>query len=153
MKRLIIFATALLFCSLAFSQESKTSSPKTENPIVNDTVGVKLPEFPHGINELIYFISTHLRYPKAAEKASLEAKVIVSFIVEKDGSISNIKVDKSELRNGLFNSITKKAEACIPLFEAEAMRVVSIMPKWTPGTKEGKAVRILFCLPVSFMLR
>jgi periplasmic protein TonB len=153
MKRLVIFTVALLFCSLAFTQESKTSSSKTENPIVNDTVGVKLPQYPNGINELIYFISTHLRYPKAAEKIGVEGKVIVSFIVEKDGSISNIKVDKSELRNGLFNSITKKAEKCIPLFEEEALRVVSIMPKWTPGTKDGKTVRVLFKLPISFKLR
>lgn len=90
MKRLFIFTTALLFCSLVFSQENKTSSPKTESTIIMDTVGVKLPEFPNGIDALISFLSTNLHYPKAAEKLGIEAKVIVGFVVDKDGSISNI---------------------------------------------------------------
>lgn len=153
MKRLFIFTAALLFYSLAFSQESKTSSPKTESTIMMDTVGVKLPEFPNGIDALISFLSMNLHYPKAAEKIGIEAKVIVGFVVDKDGSISNIKVEKSKLKNGLLNNITKKAKACTPLFEEEAMRVVSIMPKWTPATKDGKAVSVLFHLPISFLLR
>lgn len=118
-----------------------------------DTVGVKLPEFPNGIDALISFLSTNLHYPKAAEKLGIEAKVIVGFVVDKDGSISNIKVEKSKLKNGLLNNLTKKAKACTPLFEEEAMRVVSIMPKWTPATKDGKPVSVLFHLPISFLLR
>jgi TonB family C-terminal domain len=153
MKRLFIFTATLLLCCLAFSQESKTSNPKTESTIMMDTVGVKLPEFPNGVDSLISFLSTNLRYPKEAEKIGIEAKVIVGFVVGKDGSISNVKVEKSKLKNGLFNNITKKAQKCTPLFEEEAMRVVSIMPKWIPATKDGKPVSVLFHLPISFRLR
>jgi len=120
MKRLFIFTATLLLCCSAFSQESKTSNPKTENTIMMDTGGVKLPEFPNGVDSLISFLSTNLRYPKEAEKTGIEAKVIVSFVVNKDGSISNVKVEKSKLKNGLFNNITKKAQKCAPLFEEEA---------------------------------
>ena len=96
----------------------------------------KMPEFPGGIGELMKFLSMTVKYPEAAEKAGTQGRVIVSFIVEKDGSVSNAKVQKSVSEE----------------LDAEALRVVNAMPKWTPGKQKGQAVRVKYTIPISFRL-
>ena len=96
----------------------------------------KMPEFPGGVGEMMKFLSMTVKYPEAAEKAGTQGRVIVSFIVEKDGSVSNAKVQKSVSEE----------------LDAEALRVVNAMPKWTPGMQKGKAVRVKYTIPITFRL-
>lgn len=93
-------------------------------------------EFPGGMDSLRAFIQRYLKYPEEALKNRLEGRVFISFIVEKDGSISNIKVLR-EIGGGCSE---------------EAVRVVKLMPKWKPATQRGKAVRSTFTLPIVFKL-
>ena len=96
----------------------------------------KMPEYPGGIEAFMKFLSENVRYPEAASKAGIQGRVLVEFIVEKDGSISNIHV---------IQNVNE-------YLDAEAVRVVGTMPKWTPGMHEGKAVRVKYAVPISFRL-
>jgi len=96
----------------------------------------QLPQFPGGVGEMMKFLSVTVKYPEAAEKTGTQGRVIASFIVEKDGTITNIKVVK------------KVSEE----LDAEAVRVINAMPKWTPGMQKGKAVRVKYTIPITFRL-
>ena len=96
----------------------------------------QMPEFPGGAGEMMKFIATTVKYPEAAMKYGKQGRVIATFIVEADGTVSNIKVVKS---------------VCEEL-DAEAVRVIGLMPKWTPGKQNGKEVRVKYTIPVSFRL-
>ena len=96
----------------------------------------KMPEYPGGIEALMKFLSMNVRYPEAASKAGVQGRVLVSFIIEQDGSISHVGV------------IQKVNDA----LDAEAVRVVKAMSKWTPGMQDGKTVRVKYALPISFHL-
>ena len=95
-----------------------------------------LPEYPGGMNELMKFLQQEVKYPKEAQEKGLQGRVIVQFIVKKDGSIIEPKVVKP----------------VDPLLDAEAVRIVSAMPKWNPGKQRGQAVNVRFTLPISFRL-
>ncbi len=94
----------------------------------------QMPEFPGGEKELLNFVYKHFTYPTECAEMGIEGRVVVQFIVEKDGSVSNPRI----LR-GL-----DCAEA-----NEEALRVVSIMPRWKPGMQQGRPVRVLFSLPIT----
>ena len=96
----------------------------------------QMPEFPGGTPELMKFISTNVKYPAEALKNGVQGRVLVQFIVEKDGSISEVEVCKKVNEH----------------LDAEAVRVVNAMPKWTPGKQKGKPVRVKFTLPITFRL-
>ena len=94
-------------------------------------------EFPNGgTTALMKFIGDNLKYPKTAEEAGIQGRVICQFIVEEDGSISSIKIVKS----------------VHPLLDAEALRVVSAMPSWKPGMHKGQKVRVKLNMPITFRL-
>ena len=95
------------------------------------------PEYPGGMGELMRFLQKNLRYPAAAQQARVQGKVIVEFLVGTDGSISDIKV---------------KHSVC-PELDAEAMRVIGLMPKWIPGEQLGKAVSVRYEMPIEFRLK
>lgn len=96
----------------------------------------KLPEFPGGMVELMKWLTKNLKYPVLAQKQKLQGRVLVSFIINKDGSISDIKV----------------AQGIDPLLDREALRVVRMMPRWKPGIEMGKPCRTMFAIPVVFQL-
>lgn len=96
----------------------------------------QMPEFPGGMPELMKFLQENVKYPEEAMKNGIQGRVLIQFIVEKDGSISEAKV------------IKKVNE----LLDAEALRVIGEMPKWTPGKQKGQEVRVKFVLPVTFRL-
>ena len=104
-------------------------------PDVFDKVD-EAPQFPGGMAGMMQYLSSNIRYPEDAREAGTQGRVIVSFIVEKDGSISNAKVAKPT-----YSSL-----------DNEALRVVSNMPKWTSGKQNGEAVRVKYSIPVSFRL-
>jgi len=112
-----------------------TLSAEAQTDKVYDRVEV-MPEFPGGMQGLFEYMQNNVNYPKEAKNQKIEGRVIVSFIVEKDGSISDV------------HPLT----AVHPLLDKEAMRLVNEMPRWKPGTEKGKAVRVSFALPVSFKL-
>ncbi len=93
-------------------------------------------EFEGGQQALMTWLSQNMQYPEEAQKDNAQGRVIVSFIVNKDGSIDEVKVMKS----------------IHPALDEEAVRVVKSMPKWTPGKKEGKPVRVRYSLPISFRM-
>lgn len=116
-------------------QEEIDNEPLSQ-PDVFDKVD-EMPHFPDGMAGLMQYLSTNVRYPKDAKESGTQGSVIVSFIVEKDGSISNAKVAKPT-----YSSL-----------DEEALRVVSAMPKWVPGKQNGEAVRVKYAVPVSFRLK
>lgn len=96
----------------------------------------KAPQYPGGTTALMKFINQNVRYPEAAHKAGTQGRVIAQFIVEKDGTLSNIKVVKG----------------VSPELDGEAIRVISTMPAWIPAEDKGEAVRVKFTVPVMFRL-
>ena len=111
---------------------NEESSYSDENNI-NDRVEV-MPEFPGGAQALSNYLNTNVKYPKIAEEEGVQGEVVVSFIVERDGSITDVRVIKAVHR----------------ALDVEAMRVVRNMPKWTAGTINGEVVRTQYTLPISF---
>jgi len=97
----------------------------------------EMPQFPGGPSALYEYLAANIRFPKAAHKAGVQGRVILTFVVEKDGSISETEVVKS----------------VSPLLDAEAVRVINAMPNWVPGRQNGKVVRVKYTVPVSFMLQ
>ena len=111
--------------------EIKEDSPQDVFDVVE-----KMPEFPGGVQELLGFLSKTIKYPAEAEKAGTQGRVIATFVVRKDGSISDARVVKS----------------VDPLLDAEALRVINAMPAWIPGTQNGKPVNVKYTVPISFRL-
>ena len=97
----------------------------------------QMPQFPGGPAEMMAFLSKNIRYPVAAEKAGVQGRVIVTFVVEKDGSIAEARIVKS----------------VSPELDAEALRVINAMPNWLPGRQNGEAVRVKYTVPVTFRLQ
>jgi TonB family protein len=120
-------------------EKTKTPVVAVDTPETSEAFDVveTMPEFPGGVGELMKFLSMAVKYPEAAEKTGTQGRVIVSYIVEKDGSISSAKVQKSVSEE----------------LDAEALRVVNAMPKWKPGTQKGEAVRVKYTIPISFRLK
>ena len=96
----------------------------------------QMPEFPGGEAELLHYISKNIRYPQDAKEKGIQGRVFVGFVIEKDGSVSNIR----NLR-GVDSEL-----------DAEAMRVVESMPKWKPGMHRGEPVRVSYQIPIWFKL-
>lgn len=113
---------------------------KTDTSIIenNDiyTIVDKMPEYEYGERELANFISYNIRYPKEALQQGIEGRILCSFIVSHDGSISNI-----EVVSGLHDTLNN-----------EAIRVLGLMPKWNPGENNGEKVNVKCLLPIDFKI-
>ena len=96
----------------------------------------KMPEFPGGEKAMMEFLSKNIVYPEKAKEAGIQGRVFVGFVIEKDGSVSNVKIMK-----GIGGEC-----------DEEALRVVKSMPNWKPGKKGGKDVRVSYTLPINFKL-
>ena len=96
-----------------------------------------MPEFPGGDAEMMKFLSTNIKYPATALKDSIQGRVVATFIVEKDGNVSSPKILKHVSDD----------------LDAEAVRVIKLMPKWKPGKQSGKEVRVKYTIPVTFRLQ
>lgn len=94
------------------------------------------PSFPGGREELFKYLAYNVKYPIDAAKNKIEGRVLVTFVVEHDGSISNVNV----------------ANSVYPSLDKESIRVVSGMPKWIPGKANGKTVRVKYTIPITFRL-
>jgi protein TonB len=110
--------------------------PKEEETKVFDVVE-QMPSFPGGPSALFEFLSKNIKYPAVAEENGVQGRVIVTFVVERDGSITDVRVVKS----------------VDPSLDKEAQRVVKSMPRWIPGKQNGSAVRVKYTVPVTFKLQ
>ena len=97
----------------------------------------QMPTFPGGQTELMAYLGKNIKYPTIAQENGTQGRVIIQFVVERDGSISDVHV----------------ARGVDPYLDKEAVRVVKSMPKWLPGKQNGKAVRVKFTVPVMFRLQ
>lgn len=100
-------------------------------------VAEQMPEYPGGMKEMLKFLQENVKYPENAMKNNVQGRVIVQFVVEKDGTPTEFKV----------------ARSVDPDLDAEALRVLQTMPKWKPGMQRGEVVRVKFTVPVSFKLQ
>lgn len=130
--KLLSLIVLLCACMPLFSQEK---------PIVDEN-GIyisadKMPEFPGGMQAMMKYLGTNVKYPVEAQKKGISGRVIVQFIVKEDGSLSGAKVIRG----------------VEPSLDEEALRVVNAMPKWTPGTVNGKEVKVKFTIPIMYSLK
>lgn len=115
---------------------SKATTQNIEGNMEAFDVVEKMPVFPGGQTALMEYIGKNLRYPAKAQQEKIQGRVIAGFVVEKDGSISEPTIMRS----------------VSPELDAEAIRILSSMPKWTPGTQGGKEVRVRYTVPIHFKL-
>lgn len=134
MKKAIVLIALAIFCS------GYTIAQTTEEEVVELINYVeKQPEFPGGTDSMFAFIQRNIRYPEEAKMSGIEGRVFVTFVVEKDGQVSDAKILR-DIGGGCGE---------------EAIRVVNIMPKWLPGSLRigGEPARMQFNLPVMFKLK
>ena len=112
-------------------------APKPEVATKVFDVVEEMPSFPGGQGALMQYLASNIKYPVVAQENGVQGRVIVSFVVERDGSISDVKV----------------ARSVDPSLDREAQRVVKSMPKWKPGKQNGSAVRVKYTVPVVFRLQ
>ena len=143
----IILSVLWVMAVVAYAQPKVEEIPAAENVRIlttddkttdNDSIyGVvdELAQFPGGNEACMKWLAKHIKYPEDCKKEGIEGRVYVSYVVEKNGSISNIKVTRSP-----HDSLSE-----------EAIRVVKAMPKWKPAKASGKVVRQRFMLPIKFI--
>jgi protein TonB len=115
--------------------ESQTDTSLVNTNTIYTYVGHQ-PEFPGGMSKFFQYIAKNLKYPEQALKNGFQGKIFVSFVVEKDGSLTDIKAKKS----------------VSPELDAEAEKLIRNCPKWKPGILNGKPVRVQYSLPINFEL-
>lgn len=134
MKKLIMMSLMAFFCLTTINAQKTVVSKKNQK--VYDVVE-KMPQYPGGMVALFEFLEKNLKYPADAQKQKVEGRVIVSFIVETDGSISDI-------------NIVRKV---FPSLDEEAVRLLGMMPRWSPGLQNGKPVRVKYAIPITYSLK
>lgn len=113
-----------------------TAPADTTKNVVYD-VTETMPQFPGGQEVLLKYLAANIKYPASAVKAKKQGRVIVTFIIQKDGSVAKARI----------------ARSVDPELDAEALRIVKAMPNWTPGTQDGKPVNVKYIIPVNFSLQ
>ena len=134
MKKLLLMSLMAMLGLTTVSAQKTVVAQKNQQ--VFDVVE-QMPEYPGGMQALFEYLSQNVKYPEDAEKQKVEGRVIATFVVETDGSISNVEVVKP----------------AFPSLDAEAVRVLSGMPKWSPGMQSGKVVRVKYTVPINFNLK
>ena len=136
MKTIELMLTVVLvfFFTAISAQEKKESKPNADGVYYEVEV---MPEFPGGFTALQEFLVKNIQYPEQAKKEGITGKVFVQFIIDETGKVTDPKVLKS----------------VHPLLDAEAFRVISSMPDWTPGTVKGEKVKVAFTLPIMFAMK
>jgi protein TonB len=149
MKKLLILSLLFLF---AIATKAQTTSPpdipELDNPVVKDTSSTQgahryiftsvemAPEYPGGIDGFVRYIALNLRYPRNDFKNKIEGKVNIAFVVDRDGSLTQIKILKG----------------VSPDIDAEAIRLIKNSPKWKPGIQNGRAVPVSYSILINFKL-
>ncbi len=141
--KFILFITVLSIVSIDTFSQSNDSIKTQDLSIEHDTIDGEvytivesMPEFSGGQKEMFMYLAQNIRYPVEAKANGIQGKVFVNFIVGKEGEVRDVKVIRS----------------IDPYLDAEAVRVVSEMPNWTPGTQRGNKVSVSYNLPITFKL-
>ncbi len=116
-------------------QKPKIQKAKSPKNGVYEVVE-QMPEFPGGVSKLMTYLNTNVKYPAKAQEKGIQGRVVVQFVVDRDGSILNPKV----------------VRAVDPSLDKEALRVVKSMPKWKPGKQKGKNVKVKYNVPIFYKL-
>ena len=124
-------------CEVLKAKEVIATEPVRPNPKKVYDVVEQMPSFPGGMKAMMDYLARNIRYPANAKNDLIEGRVILQFIVDEKGRLSDVKVVKS----------------VEPYLDAEAVRVVKSMPRWNPGMQNGKAVKVRYTLPVTFRLQ
>lgn len=133
---MIVGISLLLTLSSCEKDDDDIDDPEPVTEIVDETVD-QMASYPGGIPALMDFLNENIKYPEQAEREGIEGRVVAGFIVERDGSVSNIEILKS----------------VHPLLDAEVVRVMSLMPNWIPGKQHGMPIRTRYSMPVTFRLQ
>jgi len=120
---------------IGFNRDKRDSIQESDTFVTIDALEA-MPTFPGGDIKFLKFIKTNIQYPQKAIEEKIEGKVICGFIVNEDGSVSNV-----EILRGVH-----------PLLDAEAIRIVKLFPKFNPGMQNGKPVKVKYTIPVPFIL-
>ena len=136
----LIPAVAISFCAIACSDSSESDPNEVYEKVES------MPEYPGGLESMMKFMKDNMKYPEVAEKKGATGKAIISFVVEKDGKVTEVKA-ADFIADGEISDECKKA------FIAEAERVVASMPNWKPGQHEGENVRVKYTMPFTFRLQ
>ena len=134
-----LFAQIDCYCDLEIEVEDtirQSSIANVESPDSNEVFQAvdEMPEFPGGMEKLIQFIADSIHLPKCVTEGNVEGRSIVEFVVNKDGTLSDFKI-------------------AVPLHkecDVEAIRVLTLMPRWKPGKEDGELVRVRYAIPVRF---
>lgn len=126
---LLMFASAFVLCVTA---QEKAEVQEELFQAVDE-----MPEYPGGQDSLLSFISKNVEYPVAAQEKEIEGKVYIGFVVDETGTVTNAKV----------------LRGVDPDLDKEALRVINLLEKWTPGKEKGKAVKVEYTFPISFALK
>jgi TonB family protein len=129
MKRLELFL--MLFFAAIIAIQGSAQNDEDVFYVVEE-----MPEFPGGDNAMRKYIADNVKYPEDAQKNNIEGKVFVSFVVGKEGNVKDATIERG----------------VAPSVDQEALRVVSNLPKWTPGRQKGEAVNVKFTVPINFQL-
>lgn len=132
----LLTAMSVLAILLMVNTNAMAQNKKAANDKVLEKAEV-MPEYPGGDQAMMDFVAKNVQYPEEAKEKEISGRVLVSFIVEKDGSIADVKVVK-----GIGGGC-----------DEEAVRVVKAMPKWKPGKDKGKPVRVSYMMPFTFKLQ
>lgn len=135
MMRILLVLALWAVSFVCFSQSNSGEVDKNSEAEVFRVVE-EMPQFPGGEKALYKFLAKNINYPDEAKEKGLSGKVFVSFIVETNGEISNVNVERG----------------ASPCLNEEALRIVKMMPKWKPGIQKGKLVRVQYHLPINFSL-
>lgn len=139
---LLILSASVFSVNAQTAKSHQTDSNKTQAVIVDDNtvysfVSMETPPiYPGGMQNFYQYIGENLKYPQEAYKNKIEGKVYVSFTIEKDGAVADVKVNR------------KLGYGC----DEEAVRVIKGSKKWKPGVQQGKAVRVRYNMPITFKM-
>jgi protein TonB len=169
-KILLLFCTVLSFSSVN-AQPMKEPLTDPSKPTGDEvyTIVDEAPQFPGGQEELNKFLIKNIKYPAMARECDCQGRVFVSFVIDKDGSVTDIQIARGAQKCGTTtcydaaknvvpcNDPNKASETidcdASGMLDKEALRVVKLMPKWIPGKLNGKPVKVKYVLPIKFTLR
>lgn len=120
---------------VAVKPQAEATLPQEKTDSIYSVVET-MPDYPGGQKELLSFLSRNIKYPTKAEENKIQGRVVIQFVVNKDGSVSDAKVVRS----------------VDPELDKEALRVVNSMPQWKPGMQKGEAVSVKYTIPIAFRL-
>lgn len=126
---LLMFASAFVLCATA---QERAEVQEELFQVVDE-----MPEYPGGQDSLFSFIAKNVEYPVAAQDKEIEGKVYIGFVVDETGTVTNARV----------------LRGVDPDLDKEALRVINLLEKWTPGKEKGKAVKVEYTFPISFALK